>query len=79
MRRTAETLAARSDTTYVAPWKVAGWFALAGESDRAFQWLERAYDMRDPNMPHLAVVPHFDSLHDDPRFQDLLRRMNLPQ
>ena len=78
MRRTAETLAARSDTTYVAPWRVAGLYALAGESDRAFQWLERAYDVRDPNMPHLAVVPHFDSLHDDPRFQDLLRRMNLP-
>ena len=77
MRRAAETWAARSDTTYVGPSMVAGLYALAGESDRAFQWLERAYDVRDPNMPHLAVVPALDSMHDDPRFQDLLRRMNL--
>jgi len=77
MHRAAETLAARSGTTYVAPHSVARWYARAGENDRALKWLERAYEARDPQMVFLGR-PDWDSLRDDPRFQDLLRRMNLP-
>ncbi len=79
MHRAAETLAARSRTTYVAPHSVARWYDRAGENDRALEWLERAYEARDPNMPYLSAMPFFDNLRDDPRFQDLLRRMNLPE
>ncbi len=78
MHRAAETLAARSRTTYVGPRSVATWYACAGENDRALEWLERAYEARDPNMVGIGGHPLFDSLRDDPRFQDLLRRMNLP-
>ncbi len=76
--RTAETWAARSDTIYVPPHGVASLFAAAGEHDRALDWLERGFDIRNPNMCCIGVVPIFESLRDDPRFQDLLRRMNLP-
>ncbi len=79
MSLAAETLAARSRTTFVPPIMVANLFAAAGENDQALEWLERAYDERDPNMPYLSVFRDLDSLRDDPRFQDLLRRMNLPQ
>ena len=49
----------------------------AGDRDRAIQWLEQACDDRDGNMPYITE-PTYDSLRPDPRFQDLLRRMNLP-
>ena len=79
MSLAAETLAARSRTTFVAPHSVVTLYALAGENDQALEWLERGYDERDPNMPYLSVERVLDNLRDDPRFQDLLRRMNLPQ
>ncbi len=78
VRRTAETWAARADTIYVPPVGVASLFAAAGEHDRAMDWLERGFEDRNPNMPGVGVQPIFDSLHDDPRFQALRRRMNLP-
>ncbi len=79
MRLAAETLAARSRTTYVQPTLIATLYAHAGNSDRALEWLEKAHEERDPVLPGLSVAPEWDSLRDDPRFQDLLRRMNLPQ
>ncbi len=79
IRGAAETWAARSPTSFVPPVDVAELFATAGEHERALEWLERGFDARDPNMPYVGVQPHFDSLHEDPRFQDLLRRMNFPQ
>lgn len=79
MSLAAETLAARSRTTFVAPHSVSTLYALAGENDQALEWLERGYEERDPNMPYLSVERYLDSLRDDPRFQNLLRRMNLPQ
>jgi len=42
------------------------------------EWLEKAYRNRDHDMSFCKVWPHLDPLRSDPRFQDLLRRMNLP-
>ena len=52
-------------------------YMFAGDTTRAIDWLEKAYDDRDPNLPYLGK-PVWDSARNDPRFQDLLRRMNLP-
>jgi TolB-like protein/DNA-binding winged helix-turn-helix (wHTH) protein/Tfp pilus assembly protein PilF len=49
------------------------------EKDRAFEWLENAYNMHDKGMCYLKVDPSLDPLRSDPRFQDLLRRMNFPE
>jgi tetratricopeptide (TPR) repeat protein len=57
---------------------LAGRWRDAGNRDRAIEWLERAYEDRDGNMPYIGG-PQNDSLRPDPRFQDLLRRMNLPR
>ncbi len=77
MRLAAETLAARSKRTYVQPTQIARLYARAGEKDRALDWLEKAYQERNGQMVYLNVEPTWDSLRDDPRFQSLLRRMNL--
>jgi len=78
MRRAAETLAERSTSTYVSAHLIAELYACAGDKDRALEWLEKAYEERRQEMAYLSVFPHWDSLRDDPRFQDLRRRMNLP-
>jgi tetratricopeptide (TPR) repeat protein len=79
LQRAAETLAARSRTTYVTPWQIATLYTRAGKNNEALKWLEKAYEAHDPNMPYLGVDPIFDILRADPRFQDLLRRMKLPK
>ena len=48
-----------------------------GETDLAFKWLEQAYQERLWYLALLAVEPMFDRLRGDPRFTDLVRRMNL--
>jgi hypothetical protein len=54
-------------------------YIFAGNNDRALDWLERGFEAHDPNMPGLVCQPAFDRLRDDPRFKDILRRMNLPE
>ena len=79
MRRLAETTAARSRRTHTRAMQVVNLYLRAGENDLALVWLERAFVDRDPNLPAISVAPPFDSVRDDPRFQDLLRRMNFPE
>jgi tetratricopeptide (TPR) repeat protein len=78
-RRAAETFTELSRVTYVSPWDIAWQYAAAGEDSLALEWLEQGFEERDPNMPYLSVRPVFAGMRDDPRFQALLQRMNLPQ
>lgn len=64
---------------YLRAYDVASDYAALGDRDQSFLWLEKSYTDRDPRLLYLGVEPHFDSLRSDPRFQDLLRRLNLPQ
>jgi tetratricopeptide (TPR) repeat protein len=48
-----------------------------GEKDKAFEWLGKAYEDRSYGIIFVKTDPRYDSLRSDPRFQDLLRRMNL--
>jgi tetratricopeptide (TPR) repeat protein len=59
------------------PGAMAAGYAMLGESDEALTWLEHAYDARDSWMFFLND-PVFDSIRQDPRFVDLLRRLDLP-
>jgi tetratricopeptide (TPR) repeat protein len=61
-----------------SPIDIAGNYILLGDNDKAMHWLERAYENHDPNLPYIPLSPLSDSLRDDPRFQDLCRRMKLP-
>ena len=79
MRRAAETLAARSEQANVIATNIAVLYICAGDQERALEWLARGFEVRDTWISYLSVHPIWDGLRDDPRFQDLLRRMNLPQ
>ena len=52
-------------------------YAAIGEKDMAFEWLEKGFE--DRSIQSIKVDPTFDPLRSDPRFADLLRRMNLQQ
>jgi hypothetical protein len=55
-------------------------YAALGETDRAFEWLERAYALGvDDQLTYLKVLPAMAPLRNDPRFRDLLRRMRFPE
>ncbi|MCI0613325.1 tetratricopeptide repeat-containing serine/threonine-protein kinase, partial [bacterium] len=68
-----------SKQKYVSPVSIASIYALLGEKDQAFEWLEKAYQERSVRLQFLKVMRPYDSLRDDPRFADLLRRVGLPQ
>jgi serine/threonine-protein kinase len=52
--------------------------ARVGERDQAFEWFEKVYEDREPSLLWLKVAPDCDNLRSDPRFTDLLRRVNFP-
>ena len=64
---------------YVAPYHIAIIYASLQNKDKAFEWLEEAYQGRDEWLLYLKIDPRLDSLCSDPRFGDLLRRIGLPQ
>jgi len=78
MTSAAEIMVAFSKQTYISPYYIAQMYAYAGDKENTIEWLEKGYEMKDPMMPYVGAFP-FDLLDDDPRYQDLLRRMNLPE
>jgi len=72
-----DRLNTRSKQKYVSPVDWAIIYTGLGEKNKAFQWLEKGYEDRSLTAWSIKVEPVFDPLRSDPRFQDLLRRMNL--
>jgi len=61
-----------------AAYQIAQALAWCDERDRAFEWLERAYEQRDGGLSTLKTDPTLNSLRADPRFNALVRKMKLP-
>jgi TolB-like protein/Tfp pilus assembly protein PilF len=73
----ADTLVAQSKTNYINPWEIALIYSCAGNKGRAMELLERAYEVRDPSVPFM-LYPVFDILRNEPRFQELARKLSVP-
>ena len=61
----------------IAAYQIAEVHAMRGENDLAFEWLERARVQRDPGVVETKVDPFFRSMHGDPRWGPLLRKIGL--
>jgi TolB-like protein/DNA-binding winged helix-turn-helix (wHTH) protein/Flp pilus assembly protein TadD len=64
---------------YVPANSIALIYAGLGEKDQAFAWLDKAYEQRAFQLQWLKADPRWDSLRSDPRFEELLRRLRIPQ
>jgi Tfp pilus assembly protein PilF len=66
--------------TYVSPYMIAVIYSALGQKDKAFEFLEKAYQERSPDIVYfLRADLRLDPLRPDPRFHDLLRRVRFPQ
>jgi serine/threonine protein kinase/Tfp pilus assembly protein PilF len=74
-----EELLKLSTERYVPPYHIALIYNALDDRDKTFASLQRGYEQRDPKMVFLKVEPKWNNLRNDPRFQDLLRRVGLPQ
>jgi TolB-like protein/DNA-binding winged helix-turn-helix (wHTH) protein/Tfp pilus assembly protein PilF len=69
-----------SKTGYVSPYMIAAICSGLGQKDKAFEFLEKAYQEKSPDIAYFIKADlRMDPLRSDPRFQDLLRRIRLPQ
>jgi len=74
-----EALRQLQGRAYASPWLVAVIYAQLNDKERAFAWLEKAYEGREHDLVLAGEWPVFDNLRADARFRDLLRRIGLPQ
>ncbi len=72
-----EELVELSRHSYVPGDFVAAIYIATGETDRAFEWLEKAYEGASSGLVYLGVSPVYDRMRADPRYQDLMRRVGL--
>ena len=70
----AELLKENKEDTF----QIAEVYAFRGESDKAFEWLERAYAQRDGGLAEIEGNPMLKSLEADPRYKPFLEKMRLP-
>jgi TolB-like protein/DNA-binding winged helix-turn-helix (wHTH) protein/Tfp pilus assembly protein PilF len=62
----------------IDPYQIAEIYAFRDQPDEAFKWLDRAYAKQDDGLIFTKVEPLLKSLHSDPRFAALLKKLNLP-
>jgi TolB-like protein/DNA-binding winged helix-turn-helix (wHTH) protein/Tfp pilus assembly protein PilF len=69
----------QSKLTYVSPYMIGVIYAGLGQNDKAFEFLEKAYQERSSDIQYFIKADlRIDNLHSDPRYQDLLRRVAPP-
>lgn len=77
--RAIEELKELSKKRYISPIGFVLVYAGIGDRDRAFEWLDRAFQEREPYLTLLTFDAALESLRPDPRFKEFLDRMNLPE
>ena len=77
MQRIAEMMISHSDSVYYPLGQIVTLYCRAGMKEEALEWLEKAYEEHDSNMPYISVDPLFDFLRDEPRFKSILKKMDL--
>jgi len=78
MNLAGNTLAELSRDTNISPCFISYPYIYGGNKEQALAWLEKGFEIGDPNMPYICEPIYFELLGDEPRFQSLLQKMNLP-
>jgi hypothetical protein len=52
-------------------------YAIRGETDKAFEWLDCSYELHDAGIPLAKIQPMFNNLHSDPRWPQFLKKIGL--
>jgi TolB-like protein len=74
----ADSLLKQSRTKFIQPCEIAQIYACAGNMERTLDMLERDYEVNDPNLPFILRYPIYEFVHNEPRFQNLFHKINLP-
>jgi TolB-like protein len=74
----ADSLAEQLKIKFCEPSEIAHLYACAGSKERTLDMLEYDYEVHDPNLSFDLRFPIYEFIHNEPRYQDLLRKMNLP-
>lgn len=77
LRKQLETLERRAKTKPVEPFQFASVYVRLGQKDEAFTWFEKTFAARDPSTLQFKIEPAYDSLRDDPRYAQLIRKIGL--
>jgi len=77
MVRGAEVLVERSEHVFVKPNNMVHLFSWGGDIERAVEWFERSYEMKDHEVAYMGALATSDGLRADPRFHEVLRKLDL--
>ena len=76
-QKTLEVEKERAKQRYASPYRFGEIYARLGEKDQELHWLDRAFEEHKYQMSALHVDPVWDDFRSDPRFTNLLRRIDL--
>ena len=74
----ADSLVKQSKTKFIEPSEIAQLYACAGNKERTLEMLEKDYEVHDPGFAWYLRYPIYEFIHDEPRYQNLFHKVNLP-
>jgi len=69
----------KAGTNYLAPYSIAAYYADTGDKEHAFEWLNIAYQEHNTFLIFLRTDTALESLHSDPRYTELVRKVGFPK
>ncbi len=78
MNLEGDLLVKQSENKYVIPADIALLYIMAGNKEKALEWLEKGYELRDPLTPYIGRPFFTNLLLNEPRYQELLTKLNIP-
>ena len=77
-RAAIEELKAEIGKSGIGAYEIALIYSGLGDRNNAFAWLEKSFDNRDKGLTYLRIDPCLDALREDPRLDDLIKRVGFP-
>ena len=69
----------KDKNAYLPGMEIAESYARLEDKDKTLEYLNKAYEQREPQLVEIKVRPNFNFLRDDPRFKELVKRVGIPE